>query len=344
MRMHAVASIALGFALGFTGCKPSTVAEAEAKGNVDWLVVNGSPEAAAALGRLSDKNPKALAALNERAKTDVNAYIAAWTATLRGAAWGAATLKAGLADPTRAESAASAMARRDAHLAIFVPELEAALSGPSTGAQSVAVPGALASVGAGAHAAVERRLNDPKTRGLMCIGIASPDASDDARKTLLSVGEGSRDNAECVDAVMRIVATDDTTLAWMAASGESGLFSAIGKSASMPCPRLKVLWQQAIASRQPATYSALAVPLGHGVKRCPTALDPLLAETIAKNPAAHALVVGGIDPYGVEMGDLKTTCGALPIVLRGKAPGRTKDRAADAIAHGCRTGQTQPPR
>ncbi|MEO6575289.1 MAG: hypothetical protein ABIP89_15695, partial [Polyangiaceae bacterium] len=112
----------------------------------------------------------------------------------------------------------------------------------------------------------------------------------------------------------------------------------VGKSASMPCPRLKILWQQAIASRQPSTYSALAVPLGHAVTRCATALDPLLADTIQKNPTAHALVVGGIDPYGAEMGDLKATCASLPIVLRGKAPGRTKDRAADAIAHGCRAG------
>src|SRR6516165_680550 len=105
------------------GCKPSTVAEAEARGNIAWLEQNGSPEAVAALGRLADADPKAFTALQARAEFEVQPYKAAWAAVVRSAPWGAALLRAGLADPRRADAAASAMHKHDPHLAPFVPDL-----------------------------------------------------------------------------------------------------------------------------------------------------------------------------------------------------------------------------
>ena len=69
----------------------------------------------------------------------MNAYIAAWNATVRGAPWGPTLLRAGLADPARAESAASAMKRQDGHLAALVPDLESALQRTSASAHNGAV-------------------------------------------------------------------------------------------------------------------------------------------------------------------------------------------------------------
>jgi hypothetical protein len=66
---------------GLAGCKPATVSEAEAKGDVAWLSTNSSPEAIAALGRLADKNPKAVTVHGSKAASDVNVYIEALAET-----------------------------------------------------------------------------------------------------------------------------------------------------------------------------------------------------------------------------------------------------------------------
>src|SRR5205823_12588762 len=79
--------------LGLASCKPTSVADAENKGNVEWLAENGSPEAVAALGRLADKDTKAANWMESHAGMDPGVYIAAWEATERGAAWGPSTLK-----------------------------------------------------------------------------------------------------------------------------------------------------------------------------------------------------------------------------------------------------------
>ena len=95
-------------ALVSAACKPVNVTEAEAKHDVEWLAGNDSPEAVAALGRLADSDAKALQILEGRATTDVNTYIAAWSAVTRNAAWGGTFIRTALNDPTRAEMAASA--------------------------------------------------------------------------------------------------------------------------------------------------------------------------------------------------------------------------------------------
>lgn len=332
----ALAAMTLGLVLG--GCKPSSVSEAEAKGDVAWLAKNATPEATAALGRLADKDPNAVKALEARGG-DVSVYIAAWTAAQRNAGWGATVLREGLADPAQAEVAASALTRGDPHLGALVTDLEGALTREAAGSSDVSLPAVLASVGPTAHGAIERRLADKATRGVMCHGIASPDASADAKHTLLAVAETSRDDAACVDTVVHMAAVDDGALTWLAGSGEPGLVSAAAKSDSIPCPRLRAMWTELLAVRPPASHFLLAVPLAHSVKRCASVLDPLLASTLATHPESAALVVGGVDPFGSETTDLKATCAALPAVLKTGAPPRTKDRAADAIAHGCKAAK-----
>ncbi len=59
-----VASVAVVVLLG--GCKPSTIAEAERKGDVAWLDQNGTPDSVSALGRLADTKPDAVTALEAR--------------------------------------------------------------------------------------------------------------------------------------------------------------------------------------------------------------------------------------------------------------------------------------
>ncbi len=322
-------------ALALFACKLEDVASAEAKGDIAWLDANGTPEAVAALGRLADDNTHAVEALTARASFDLNAYIAAWNATLRGATWGPTLLRSGLADPMRAESAASVMARKDGHLAAFVPDLDSALVRLAAGENSVAIAAVLASAGPAASITVQRRLEDPATRGAMCRGIGAPDASADARRVLMSVPTASRDNESCVEAALKMAADNDAALEWLASTAEPGLLGAAGKSGEFACARLRTVWSNAFATRPSNLYAALTVPLENAIKRCAPEMDKVLAAALVRQPPTHSLVVAAVDPYGGETADLKATCVALKSVAAGRDSSTVRSRASDALSHGC---------
>jgi hypothetical protein len=317
-----------------SACGPSSVPEAEQKGNVDWLEKNGTADAVAALGRLADSNPAAATAVERRRSVDVNAHLAAWQAHGRGAAWGTNLLKASLVDPTRSELAAQAMTRRDPNLVAFLPELEQALMRLSGGVRGGAVAAALASIGPPAHAAVERRLMDAKTRGLMCDGMAGPDASNDAKSTLLALPIQGRDNPSCVNVVMSLAASEDAVLGWLGVNAEPGLLNAAGKG-TLPCPRMIVAWKRALLERPPETFAALTVPLSIAIKRCASAFDPMLAEVLTGAPAARTAIVMALDPFGSETTEMPATCKALAPVARTGENARVRERAEDALTHAC---------
>jgi hypothetical protein len=321
-------------ALAVASCTPTSVGEAERKGNVAWLDQSGTPDAVAALGRLADTNPAARAAIETRSAYDPNAFRASWDAIVRGSDWGATMLHAGLADPKRADLAASAVDKHDARLGAFAPDLEQALSRLSATIQNVNVSSALAAIGAPAHDAVLRRLADVATRGAMCRGIASQDASTDARKALLDAPESARDAMFCVDAVVATAADDDAALTWLAEKGEPGLLGAAGKEERMPCARLHVAWAKALVAR--TADSALIVPLGYAVKRCTAEMDGVLADAIAHQPATHAVVIQSIDPFESYGTALRATCAALPMVAGGRDTEVVKERARDALNHACK--------
>ena len=315
-------------------CKPSSVNEAEAKADVGYLMANGSPEAIAALGRLADKNDKARGAIQTLAESDLNAYIAAWGAAQRGVRWGADLIKAGLAHPARAELAASAMTRGDAKLAEYVPDFSKALVAAGSKEPRMTVAAMLASTGA--SAVVAERLRDKTTRANMCRGLGAPDASASSRKVFLSEPEDSRNDPACIDSVVEIAKTDEPAMLWLATSGEPGLLSGASKGESMACPRLAKLWAQTFEVRPMASYASLAVPLAHAIKRCPIPMDDVLAAALAKSPATAPLVVGGVDPYGSETRQLAKTCKALGGPALRFVTGRTRDRASDTLANGCK--------
>ena len=317
-------------------CRPSTVAEAEAKGDYSWLDADGTADAVSALGRLADKSPKSLDVVKRRSAFDTNAYIAAWVAAKRGQAWGPELLRGGLANPNRSEAAASAMARRDALLASFVPDIEGGMSRLSAGASGGSLGALLASIGPPGRAAVERRLKDGASRGAMCSGISAPDSSDDARAALLAVPPEARDHALCVNAVVAMATTDDATINWLAASAEPGLIGSIAKASQVPCARLHTLWSKALAARAPQQYSGLTVPIGLSIKRCPEAMDGVLSDAIVHIPAVRATIVQAIDPYAGETGELKATCKLLPQIANGSDAPIVRERALDQLQHGCR--------
>jgi hypothetical protein len=318
------------------GCRPTSVAEAERRGEVAWLDQNGSPAAVAALGRLADKSPQAVSALQARSAFDVEAYRAAWLGALRGAPWGTAMIRAGLVDPQRADLAASAMERQDPHLAMFLGDLEGALVRLSATTQNANVSAAIASIGALAREPIERRLEDASTRAAMCRGLASRAADADARRVLLGAPERARDSPACVDAVVRIAADDDAALGWLAVQGEPGMLGAAGREDALPCVRLHVAWTRALASRARETYPALTVPLSYAVKRCPAEMDGVLADSIVHLPGTRGVVVDAIDPFERYGGSLHATCAALPLVAGGGDSARLKERATDALYHGCK--------
>jgi len=320
-------------ALGGTACKPKNVADAEMNRDVGWLADDGSPQAVAALGRLADSDPRAVAALEKRAALDVNAYIAAWEAVVRGAAWGSTLLRSALADPTRADVAASALPRGNPKLVPFVTDLENAVVRLSAGRRGSVVAGVLASIGPPAHAHVERRLVDPKTRGAMCDGVTLPEASGDAKSLVLAVPAEARDHASCVSAVLTMAETENVVLEWLATGAEPGLLSATAKS-TLACARLTTVWGRALVERPAETHAALAVPLQLSIKRCGAALDPVLADLLAKAPRSRACILQALDPFA-ELSDMKQTCKSLRSGWVAGESARVRERAADALAHGC---------
>jgi hypothetical protein len=317
-----------------TGCDPKTATEAESKKDIAWLSSNPTGESVAALGRLADTNPKAVTVLEARAGQDVNVHIAAWAAVTRNAAWGTTFVKASLADPTRAEMASSALPRKDARLVPFITDLEGAVSRLATGKRGSVLAGILASIGPAAHASVERRLVDPKTRGSMCDGIALPEASGDAKSVLLAVPADARDNPSCVTAVMEMAATEDVVVDWLATGAEPGLLGVAAKS-TLPCPRLAAIWKKALVERAPEAHSAIAVPLQRSLSRCPAQLDPVIAELLAKAPRSRPPIVQAIDPYGSELALMKETCAALKAGYANGEGARARARASEAVNRGC---------
>ncbi|MDF2693465.1 MAG: hypothetical protein K0S65_1848 [Labilithrix sp.] len=329
-----LAAALLGFVLVAAACAPKSVAEAETKKDVAWLVATPTGEAIAALGRLADSDPRAVAALEARAGQDVNVHIAAWTAITRSAAWGTTFMKASLGDPSRAELAASALPRKDVRLAPFIPDLENAVVRLSAGKRGSIIAGILASVGPAAHATVERRLVDPKTRGAMCDGIALPEASGDAKSVLLAVPTDARDNPSCVTAVIDMAATENVVLDWIASGAEPGLLGVAAKS-TLPCARLATMWNKALTDRPSDTHAALTVPLQRSLSRCAPQLDTVMAELLAKAPRARLVILQAIDPYGTELSNMKATCTALKAGYANGENAHARERAREAQSRGC---------
>jgi hypothetical protein len=322
--------------LGAAGCKPTSVSDAEAKGDVGWLDAEGSPSAIEAIGRIADKEAEAVTVLQGRAKFDVSAYIAAWGGVKRGAKWASDLLHTGLQDPSRAEVAASAVEGKDPLIEPFLADVEAAMTRlAATGATST-LAAVLAAAGSPAHDAVVRRLADKVTRGAMCGGISVGTGSPDARATLRSVPATSRDDQTCVGAVTTLAASDDATLSWLAQQAEPGLLGAAGRLTTLDCPRLQRLWTAALAARGVAQAGALTVALANAVKRCPAEMDGVIAGAIKTKSESLSAAIGAIDPFSPEDRELRATCASLPLVAQMRATPILKERATDAIAHGCK--------
>jgi hypothetical protein len=323
-------------ALAAVACGPRNVSDAEAKHDIAWLANNPSADSIAALGRLADTDEKARAALDARAaKNDVNAYLAAWTAVTRNAPWGTTFLKASLDDPTRAETCATALPRKDLRLVPFMTDLENAVVRLSAGRRgSAVIASVIASLGEPAHETVKRRLIDPKTRGAMCDGIASPESSGDAKSVLLAVPTEARDDTSCVNAVISMAATENVVVDWLAIGAEPGLLSIAAKS-TLPCPRLAAIWKKALAERPAESQSALVVPLQRSIARCTSAVDPVLGEQLQKSPRARATIVQALDNVGSDLAAMKETCAALKSGVAKNENAITRERADDEIARGC---------
>jgi hypothetical protein len=322
-------------------CTPSSVTDAEKKGNVTWLQKDGSESAVAALGRLADEDKSAQAALESIAKSTeggktlpggaaaLDVYLAVWAGVERNEAWALGMMKKALGDPSRMDDAASAMKRGSAQIDAFVPDLDRALQ---NGCGHCAAPLASAS-GAAAKSAVDERLRDARTRDSMCAGLGSDKSSKDARTVFVSAAVSSRDAPSCANAAARMAARDDDVLSWVAKTAEPGLLRAAGESSAMPCDRLGRLWTQALAARDHASYGALGIPLGAAVKRCPKDLDPTLAGALGSDAESQTLAVMGVDPSDATRAKLPLVCAAVARVGRGAAPPPTKARAADIAAH-----------
>lgn len=317
-----------------TGCAPKNAVDAEARKDIAWLTANPTGDSIAALGRLADTNESAVKALEARAENDVNTHIAAWSAVTRNAPWGSTFVKSSLANPTRAEMASSALPRKDARLTPFIPDLDAAVVRLAAGKRGVVMAGLLASLGTPAHAVVERRLLDPKTRSAMCDAINLPDASGDAKSLLLAVPAETRDNPSCVRSVIEMSATEPVVRDWLATGAEPGLLG-VAATSTLPCDSLAQVWKKALAERPNETRAALTVPLQRSISRCLTALDPVMAELLAQTPRSRSSIVNAIDPYGTELANLKETCAALKKgYTKSESPG-VRDRANQALARGC---------
>jgi hypothetical protein len=316
-------------------CTPHNVAEAEAKGDVDWLAKEGSPESVAALGRLADKSDRAVAELttlaaepeSDAGRGPLDVYIAAWAATERKASWGPALLQRGLGDPASAPKAAAAMKHGALELDPLLPSLEGALRA-GCGTPCAA---AIASISTSDVAeVVKRRLDDAATRDAMCSGLASRDASAAAAGVYVHEPAEARDAQSCVEAAAPLASRDDAVLAWLGGAAEPALLGAASRGEPLPCARLSRAWDAAFHDRPRSIYEALAIPLEAAVKRCPKEMDGVLAAALLANGDKRTLAVSGLDPASATFGDLTATCAALPNVAR-NGSALTRSRAADAL-------------
>jgi hypothetical protein len=298
-------------------CTPTSVADAEKKKNASWLEANASPEAVAALGRLADDDKDArdaLAALSTRTESkmttdggasalDVN--LAIWGGVERNASWGIDMTKTLLADTSRMDEMASAVKRATPPLAAFVTDLDAALSrGCGIGCGS-----ALASIdSAPATAAIQKRLDDPKTRDPVCFGVGAAESSKGARDVFMKAPATSRDAVQCGGAAGAIATRDDTALAWLAQTAEPGLLRNV--SAAMPCARLVALWTKLLIARDHATFGALTRALEDSIQKCPKDLDAMLAGALGTDGDAQTLVLASLGSSNAR--ELKMTCAAAP--------------------------------
>jgi hypothetical protein len=65
-------------------------------------------------------------------------------------------------------------------------------------------------------------------------------------------------------------------------------------------------------------------------------MDGVLADSIRKRPESYPAVVGAVDPFSPDDAAMHATCAALPAVAKARTTGFLKERAADALAHGCK--------
>jgi hypothetical protein len=135
---------------------------------------------------------------------------------------------------------------------------------------------------------------------------------------------------------VKLATGDDGVLTWLSSFGEPGILSAAGKSDLFPCARLGTLWTKAFTERSTDLYTALVVPLTHGLKRCPAELDAPVASALAQHPAATAMITGAIDPFVSYGAKLVNLCAALPAVARTNASPFTRERARDALSGACK--------
>lgn len=323
---------------GFVGCKSKDVHDAEARGDVVYLEADASPEATAALGRLADRSPRALATLETRAKAgDVNAYIATWQGQLRGASWSLSVFRAALTDPSRAVVAQSALPRKDPRTAELLPELEAAFAAVPSTSDAAKLGALITSLGAPSKPAVTRALDKPKLRATMCDALSSPDASREALAAFRAVAPEKRDDAACTSLAASRAETDDEMLTWLAKEAEPGLLAAASKRGSLTCPRAALVWERALASRPKEHHLQLSLELAATARRCTEAMDGVLTKALVDLDDSRAWVVSALDPGDQNLARLGRTCVALKAVALG-GPGtsvRTRERARDAVSRGC---------
>lgn len=329
--------LAVAVVLLALSCKTKDVHDAEARVDIAFLETNDSAESTAALGRLADQNPRALAVLETRAKRgDVNAYIAAWQAQLRGSSWSGAFFHEGLSDPARAVVAQSALPRKDPKTAELLPDLEAAFSklpGPS----AARVGALIASLGAPAKPAVTRALDAARTRGSMCDALSSPDASPEALEVFRTVAPEKRDDSACTNLAATRAETDDTMATWLGKDAEPGLLVNASKRGSLSCPRAALVWEKALLSRPREAQTPLSAELVATTNRCAATMDPVMERALQGTDESRAWVVAAIDPQDRNLDRLVRTCVAMKAVALGGAGTsvRTRERARDTVARGC---------
>jgi len=339
-RTRALSSLcgaALVVLVGAASCKTKDVHDAEAKADVAFLDATDSPESTAALGRLADASPRALAALETRAKRgDVNAYIAAWQAQVRGASWSQAFFREGLGDPARAVVAASALPRKDPKTAELLADLEAAF-GKLPPSQASRVGALITSLGAPAKGAVTRALAAPRTRAPMCDSLSSPDASREALDAFRAVTPEQRDESACTNLAASRAETDETMATWLGKDAEPGLLVSASRRGTLTCPRAALVWEKALLSRPREAQAPLTAELSAVTNRCAVAMDPVLERGLGGTDDARAWVVAALDPQDRDLERLPRTCIAMKAVALGGAGTsvRTRERARDTMARGC---------
>lgn len=312
------------------GCHPSTVTEAEAQRDVAWLGDHPGRASMEALSRLADHDERAREVLMKR-RGDADVYVAAWQAHTRGAPWGEKVLRAGLVSPDDLPLVVGAIPSSHPRLAAIAGDLASGVRA-GKGESAAAAAALLASVGPAAEPPLAELVASADTRDAACAGLASPQATPEARMILVRATADARTSPACRTTIFRHASIDGRVLDWLGREGEASLIAASVEK--LDCPKQGALWDRVFASSRESLVD-VEPALAASMSKCAAQVDPVTARALPGTRRARSAILHALAVEDAHAEKLEATCKQLPRLSHGRSVDDDVRSLAGAV-HGSR--------